>query len=99
MARFDVCRARGKPGFVVDCQADILRDLSTRLTVPLLPPSQAPVPVTRLNPKFEIFGVEHILVTQFATAVWSRNLSDPVASLADEGHQILAALDMLITGY
>jgi toxin CcdB len=99
MSRF-VAYARGSgPGFLLDCQADLLSDLNTRFVVPLLPRAEAPIPAARLNPLFEIRGVPCVMVTQFASTVSLRELGDPAASLANREHEILNALDMLITGF
>lgn len=98
MARFDIHRARGEPGYLLNCQSDLLDYLNTRLVVPLRQPHQAPVPAARLNPFFEIGGVKHVMVTQFASAMPVRDLGSPVASLLSEQDAIMNALDMLLTG-
>lgn len=99
MARFDVfARADGGPGYLLDCQADLLSLLATRFVVPLLPLDAAPEPAARLNPAFVIMGIPHVMVTQFAAAVLARDLGDRVMSLGDQGTAIANALDMLISG-
>ncbi|WP_121119875.1 CcdB family protein [Croceibacterium ferulae] len=50
MAKFDVYRMRQGGILVIDCQADLLSGLNTRLVVPLLARSDAPQPAARLNP-------------------------------------------------
>ena len=70
MARFDVyARPGGAAGYVLDVQADILNGLNTRIVVPLLPLSEAPMPAKRLNPVFELEAERHVMVTQFLAAV------------------------------
>jgi len=99
MARFDVFRrADGAVGYLLDCQADLLLHLNTRLVVPLLPLPESPRPAARLNPVFSIEGVPHSMVTQFAAAVLVSEIGPGVASLATHDLDILNALDMLITG-
>jgi toxin CcdB len=98
MARFDVFPNRHGPGYLLDCQADILATLNTRFVVPLLPPDEAPIAGRQLNPSFEIEGATVIMYTQFAAAVPRGDLASPVASLSDEHAAIMNALDMLITG-
>ncbi len=58
MARFDVYSRRGSDsdGYLIDVQADLLQDLSTRVVAPLLPPAIAPKPARNLNPVFKIDG-------------------------------------------
>lgn len=74
MARFDVYASPSGSGYVLDVQADVLEGLNTRIVVPLLPVSQAPVPAKRLNPVFEIGSEPHVMVTQFMAAAVSRSL-------------------------
>ena len=74
MAKFDVYRQKQGGWLVLDCQADLLNDLNTRLVVPLLPINQAPKPAVRLNPIFEVEGERLVMVTQFAASVPIREL-------------------------
>jgi len=99
MAKFDVYRLRNNGRFVLDCQADLLDDLNTRLVVPLLPVDEAPKPALRLNPVFEIEGHKLVMVTQFAAAVRVRELGERIVSLIEEQDAIGNALDMLISGF
>lgn len=98
MARFDIWRRRDAEGYLLECQADLLSDLSTRFVVPLLPAGAAPQPAGRLNPTFVIEGTPHIMVTQFAAAVRLAELGGFAGSLACEAAAITNALDLLITG-
>jgi len=99
MARFDVYAEPGGFGFLLDCQADLLNGLSTRFMVPLMPREEAPIAGVRLNPIFEVKGVEVAMVTQFAGAVSVRDLGERVMSLDTEHMTIMNALDMLLVGY
>lgn len=74
MARFDVYSRPGTDGsgYVLDVQADLLSDLSTRVVAPLLAPGIAPKPARNLNPTFEIEGKPHVLLTQFLASVPAR---------------------------
>lgn len=98
MARFDVHTYPAGAGLLLNCQADLLDHLNTRLVVPLLPPELAPRPAARLNPLFTVNGVDYLMVTQFAAAIEQRELGERVASLAEHDHAIVSALDLLITG-
>ena len=99
MARFDVYAVDGDVGFLLDCQADIFLQFDTRFVVPLVPRSFAPSPIAGLNPAFSVRGETMIMVTQSASAVPARILSQPVVSLADQHYIVSNALDMLLTGY
>jgi len=97
MARFDY--HRGQPRYLLDCQADLLSYLNTRLVVPLLPIEAAPPPAARLNPRFKIDGQDHVMVTQFAAAIRLRDLGPRGGSLAAHDRAIMDAIDMLLTGF
>lgn len=98
MAQFDVHRLGDGPQLVVDCQTDLLDHIETRFVVPLIPPEEAPPPVRRLNPLFEIDGRELVLLTQSAGAVRCSLLGPPVASVAHRDREVMNALDLLISG-
>lgn len=96
MAQFDVHRLGGT--LVIDCQADLLAHIASRLVVPLVPRADAPMPVRRLNPLFEINGDKYVMVTESAAAVRTQLLGPAVASLAGHSLEITGALDVLIAG-
>jgi toxin CcdB len=98
MARFDVYAYPGGPGLLLDCQADLLDYLNTRLVAPLLPRGEAPRPARQLNPEFVVNGDCYVMVTQYAAAIECRDLGERIGSLAEHDIAILNALDMLIVG-
>ena len=98
MARFDVYRL-ADGSYALDCQADGLSHLNTRLAVALWPPEEAPIAAARLNPAFEVEGRSVIMITQFAAALPITQLRDRVTSLADEHYKIVGALDFLTGGF
>ncbi|CAN5520925.1 CcdB family protein [soil metagenome] len=99
MAKFDVYRLRRGGNCVLDCQADLLDSLNTRLVVPLLPIDEAPRPAKRLNPILDVAGERLVMVTQFAASVPVAELGEVVLSLDPQQDAINAALDMLIIGF
>lgn len=99
MARYDVHRNPSGPGYLLDCQADVLADLTTRLVVPLLPPEVAPIPSRRLNPSFTIEQETLVMMTHFAASVPKRALGEKIGSLSSQHDAIIEAFDMLLTGY
>lgn len=98
MARFDVYAMKRSGALVVDCQADLLAGLKTRVVAPLVAQDQAPPPARHLNPVFEMRGERFVLMAQLLSAVEVRELGDYVGSLGDQGEAVLGALDFLITG-
>ena len=99
MAQFDVYRREQGSGYLLDCQADVLRTLNVRFVVPLLSPDDGPTPMARLNPSFRIKEAQVVMYTQFAASVPARELKTRIAYLAGQDRAIMNALDMLITGY
>jgi toxin CcdB len=97
MARFDVYRVDGT--LVVDCQADLLRDLTTRFVVPLLPRSAVAKPAARLNPEVGFKSHTYVLMPQAAATVKHSDLGPAMGSLEESTEAIIGALDMLISGY
>jgi toxin CcdB len=98
MARLDLHRNLGGRGYILDIQAEIMRGLNSRVVIPVLPLDQAPPPAGRLNPRIRLKGIEHVLITQYMTAVPMADLGEVVASLADRETEIVGAVDLLITG-
>lgn len=98
MARFDVYAMKRGGALVVDCQADLLGGLKTRVVVPLIAESAAHKPARTLNPVFVIGAERFVLMTQFLAAVELRELGAKVGSLESEGEVVLGALDFLLTG-
>ena len=99
MARFDVYRMATAKGFLLDVQTDLLNGLSTRVFVPLLPLTNAPLPAQRLNPVFDIENLEVLMATQFLAAVPESELKEVVGNLEGFQNEISVALDMLFSGF
>lgn len=97
MAQFDVYLGTERGHYLLDCQANVLRDFVTRLTVPLLP-AEGARRATRLHPLFEIEGERLVMVTHLASAIPVGELARRVVSLSDERLTIIGALDVLTTG-
>jgi len=103
MAQFDVhpnpnrASAEEIP-YVVDIQVDFLRDLPTRVLVPLVRDIPGAQPTRHLNPSFEIDGERLVLLTDQLAALPAKVLAPAVASVASRRDEIVAALDFLVTG-
>lgn len=95
MARFAVYRSREGDQLLLDCQADHLSHLGSRFVVPLVPAD----PGSRLgalHPAFVIDGETVVMATQLASAIFRLELGGFIATLADDDHRIITALDTLI---
>lgn len=86
--------------FLVDVQSDLLSQLSTRVVIPLYRKGAASLQsITRLTPVLEIDGEACLLMTPQLAGIALRELGDEVGSLKDHRDEIIAALDLLITGF
>lgn len=97
MAQFDVYADGGTGGYLLDVQTDILRDLNTRLVVPLMLADRVPPALKRLNPQFEIDGRRTTMATQLMAAIPAPELRHRVGTLKSERYVVLGAIDFLLT--
>jgi len=103
MARFDVYRnpnkaTRDAVPYVLDVQADLFRDLRSRVVVPLMAREAVPAPMTRLNPTFTVEGKPVVMATTDVAGVPMSALGARVSSLARHAAAIVGAIDFLLTG-
>ena len=104
MAQWDVYpnpspRMREVLPYVVVLQSDLLSGLGTRLVAPLarhLP--TRPGITSRLSPALDVRGESVTLVAQECAPLDARVLHDAVASLRDQSHLIVDALDAVVSG-
>lgn len=104
MAQFSVHRnpnpqTRETTPYLLDIQHDLLSDLGSRVVIPLsLVERLAVKPMRTLTPVFEIEGRRCVLMTPQLGAFPKSQLGRPVGSLEEHRAEILAALDLLVTG-
>ena len=97
MAQFDVYRVT--PGvLVLQYQSDLLDDLRTRVAVPLLTVDQGPPPARRLNPPLDVGGVRYHLYPQLIATFDASEFATKVASMSSHRDEIVAAVDILLSG-
>lgn len=105
MAQFDVHRNKGLQKesipFVVVVQSALFDRYRRRVVVPLVRRSALPGLATtvgsRMNPVFQIKGVDVVLHPLDMVSVAVDQLGEHVASLAENGMSISDALDELLT--
>lgn len=103
MAQFDVylnpnADTRDAVPYLLDVQTDLLDGLATRVVVPLVAVEEMGVAARHLNPQFKIKGTAVVMSTAELAGVSTRSLGDKVASLKNRRDEIIAALDLLLTG-
>jgi toxin CcdB len=84
--------------YVLDVQSDLLAHLSVRIVVPLVRADAVDPPLPRLNPPFLVEDMTVIMATTLIGGLPERVLREPITNLADYRHEIVGAIDMLITG-
>ena len=98
MAQFHVYSVPGGR-LVLDLQTDLI-DTGTRVAAPLIPLSDGPRPLTRLEPIFDIDGIDYVLHTAEMAALPAAVIhGDPIADFTPREYEIKGALDMVFSGF
>ena len=103
MPQFDVYRnldasSSARFPFLLDIQSDLLESLATRVVVPLAAATDGATPMARLMPVFEVADRRLVMRTAEMAGVPRKAIGARVGSLAGRRHEIVAALDVLISG-
>jgi toxin CcdB len=101
MAQFDFYRYTGPNAsiaFLLDVQSDLLRDLATRVVVPLVLLDAFGPPMKRLHPVFTIEDKEYVMATTEIAGTLTRNLGSHAGSLETRRLDIRGAIDFLQEG-
>ncbi len=83
--------------FLLDVQNDFLEALKTRLVIPVVKLANHK-PISRLNPQFTWEHEQYLLIVQEMAAIPSKTIGEKVTDLYGLRSEILAAIDLLITG-
>ena len=101
MAQFDVYenlneKTKDYVPYLLDIQNDILKNLSSRVVIPLVISKEA---INFLNPQFIINEIDVILSTAELASIPMEILGNKVCSLKDRREEIICAVDFLVTGF
>ena len=104
MARFDVyphpeAALRAVTPFLMDVQNNFIDRMGSRVVIPLRHAGAFGPCMRDLNPQFEVSGKPVVLDTAALAAFPAAALKKPVASLAANQADIVAALDTLFGSY
>jgi toxin CcdB len=99
MARFGLHRLRNTPGYLLDVQSLHLDWLATRVVVPLIAERGGPLATKGLMPVFDIDGERWLMLTPQMASIERRALGPVLGDLSVERNRIIAALDLLLTGF
>ena len=85
--------------YLLDVQSDLIAQLGTRVVVPLYTTTAMKGKVLKtLTPLLRVDGRQYVMMTPQLAGVSKKELGQQVSSLAAQRDEIIAALDMLITG-
>ena len=104
MRQFDVVanpfpQSRNRQPYLIVLQSDLLaQDLKTVVVAPLEPAASGTF-ADKLNPEIVVEGTPYRLITQELVTVRSAVLGQAKMSAASEHDAIVAALDLLFTGF
>jgi len=104
ISQFDVVanpfpRSRERQPLLVTLQSDLLaRALDTIVVAPLEPKGSGTF-ADRLNPEVEVDGQAFVLITQEIVTVRKNVLGASRSSIAKDRDRVIAALDLLFTGF
>jgi toxin CcdB len=86
--------------FLVDIQSELLSPLDTRVVVPLYLKSAAKVhPISRLTPVINFQNKSLVAMIPELAGISKRYLGAAVGQLSEVRPEMLAAIDLLITGF
>jgi len=101
MAQFDIYEnlnptTNAEIPFLLDIQNNILKNLSTRVVVPLVINMK---PAKILNPQFKINDVTVTMSTAELAGISVDSLGSIIYSVEDKKYEIISAVDFMITGF
>jgi toxin CcdB len=73
--------------------------LATRLAAPVIPADRRQAIIAKIEPEIDIAGTKYVAVVAQMRALPLNDFGDVVASIEHERHEILGAIDFLISGY
>lgn len=93
-------KSRPSIPYLLDIQSDLLSSLGTRVVVPLYRQETTTIhPISRLTPVVEFKGQAYVAMVPELAGVAQRELGESAGSLLPARAEILAALDLLFTGF
>lgn len=103
MAQFDVYENRGDGKshypYFMDIQSPLLERLKVRVVIPLTHIDNLK-PVRHLHPRVTIGNQQYILMTNLLTSVSTSQLKEePVMNADIYRNDVIAAIDLLVTGF
>ena len=93
-------RSRSVFPLLVDVQSELLRDLETRVVIPLVSSAAfTSYPLGLVMPTVEVEGESYVLVTPQLAGVSRWDLGPHTGSVAAHSRAIFTAMDILLRGF
>ena len=84
--------------YLIDVQSNLLEDLKTTVVIPMTGVPWPASTITKLCPALTINGKVYIALTQQLSAIDKSSLGKPVIDFSSHRHELIAAIDFLISG-
>lgn len=85
--------------YFLSVQSDLVSDLNSRLVIPLVPVTKLDASAPeKLCPILEIASGKFALMTHQLTSIPASTLKNPIANFDHFSDEIIAAIDLLISG-
>jgi toxin CcdB len=94
----DKLSRKGYP-FLLDIQSNLIGDANSTIVIPLAPAKGLQIPISRLSPLVTIDGVDFFVITQQISGFDRKSLGKPKADLTSYRHEIVSAIDFVISGF
>ena len=91
-------RPRSTVTFVVVLQDDLHDALATRVAAPLVAVDEVAAPIRGLHPEVEVLGHRYRVLVNELASLPVTDLEPPLVDLAGQRAELLAAMDLLMTG-
>ncbi|MEX2445047.1 MAG: CcdB family protein [Alkalispirochaeta sp.] len=104
MAQFDIHvntdgKTKGRTPYLLDVQAELLSELATRVVIPLRPRGdQEPWIISRLHPIITVGEGRYVAVVSEIAGIPAPILGEIIANAQHQRSEIIAAIDLAITG-
>ena len=86
--------------YLLELQSNLLNELATCMVAPLTLLSQhSQLAITRLTPVISVAGEDYLVQTMQLSAIARKQLGKAVGDASANSHEIIAAIDFLISGF
>lgn len=86
--------------YLLELQSNLLSELATCVVVPLILLSQhSQLAITRLTAVISVAGEDYLMQTMQLSAIARKQLGKAVGDASANSHEIIAAIDFLISGF